>query len=94
MPKYAKFIGYYLFFWSNEGKPLEPLHIHVGKEVHKNATKIWILSDGSTQIESNSENINAKDLRRICRLIEEHAKDIVKMWEEYFQVNATYKDQI
>ena len=42
-----KAYGYHIYFWSNENEPLEPLHIHISKTPHPNATKYWILSDGS-----------------------------------------------
>ena len=43
----AKAYGYHIYFWSNEGEPLEPIHIHISKTPHPNATKYWILRDGS-----------------------------------------------
>ena len=93
MPKYARILGYYVFFWSNEGKPTEPVHVHVGKEVHKNATKIWILSNGATQVAANTSGIKEKDLRRIQTLLEENYQDIVAMWENYFKTEETYIDK-
>ena len=92
MPKYARILGYYVFFWSNEGRPLEPVHVHVGKSIRKNATKIWILRDGATQIESVNQEIREKDLKRIQRLIEDNAAEIVAMWEDYFKTKAIYRD--
>ena len=42
MPKFMELFGYNIYFWSNEGEPLEPLHVHVAKSITSNATKIWI----------------------------------------------------
>ncbi len=43
MPQIFKFGGYIIFFWSNENKPTEPIHVHVVKHNPRaNSTKIWI----------------------------------------------------
>lgn len=39
--------GYKVYFFLDESTPLEPVHVHVSKQIHKDATKFWILSDGS-----------------------------------------------
>ena len=44
MPKVFEILGYLIYFWSDEEKPLEPLHVHVAHKPTKNGTKIWILS--------------------------------------------------
>lgn len=31
MPKLFEWSGYQFFFFSNEGKPLEPCHVHIRK---------------------------------------------------------------
>ena len=31
MPQIFKFGGYIIFFWSNENKPTEPIHVHIAK---------------------------------------------------------------
>jgi len=45
MPQVFRVGSYWVYFWSNENDPLEPVHVHIskGKPV-KNATKIWITS--------------------------------------------------
>jgi len=48
--------GYKIYLWTNEGKPLEPIHVHVLEKTHKNATKIWILSSGGIKVENNNKN--------------------------------------
>ena len=47
MPQIFKFGPYYVYFWSNENDPLEPVHVHVceGRPV-ANATKLWITETG------------------------------------------------
>ena len=49
MPSLFRLFGYVVFFWSNEGNPLEPVHVHVAKGTpNANATKIWITEAGGT----------------------------------------------
>ncbi len=60
-----KVYGYHIYFWSNEGEPLEPIHFHVSYRPHKDATKIWILSDGTLQIANNRDEIPLNVLNRI-----------------------------
>lgn len=48
MPQVFKVGSYWVYFWSNENEPIEPIHVHVaqGSPV-ANATKIWITKCGN-----------------------------------------------
>lgn len=51
MPQVFKIGSYWVFFWSNENDPLEPIHVHVCQGApNGNATKIWITQAGSAEI--------------------------------------------
>ena len=94
MPKLGDdLFGYSIFCWSNENDPLEPLHVHIAKKPRKNATKIWILSDGTTRVESNGSNIPSDELKLICRAIERNPFSYVARWEKHFQTKATFIDE-
>lgn len=42
MPQIFKVGSYLIYFWSNENKPLEPIHVHVSENFpSENATK-WL----------------------------------------------------
>ena len=42
MPQVFKIGSYWIYFWANEGKPNEPVHVHVSEgNPEENATKIW-----------------------------------------------------
>ena len=52
MPQIFKIGPYSVYFWSNEGNPLEPVHVHITEgRPYQNATKIWLTSGGSAVIE-------------------------------------------
>lgn len=40
MPTVLRWKGYRFFFFSNEGDPSEPLHVHVRKD--RSAAKYWL----------------------------------------------------
>ena len=81
MPKVFEWRGYKFFFWSNEGSPREPRHIHVRKG---NATaKYWI--DPEISLESAYE-MSSHELKEIEEIIEERADIIRRKWDEYFNI--------
>lgn len=94
MPKIAEILGFILFFWSNEGSPIEPVHVHIAHKPNKNATKFWIYSDGSAILESNGSNLSEKELKRAKKVIEQYSNEIVLFWEDYFGVTAIYKNEM
>lgn len=92
MPSVFSLLGYSVYFWSNEGKPLEPIHVHVAKRATKNGTKFWLYSDGSIHLESNGSKLSTSEISKLKRLLKEHYDEIVLCWESYFKQKATYKD--
>ena len=90
MPQVFKIGSYWIYFWSNEGKPSEPVHVHVseGRPV-ENSTKIWITSSGKCLLANNNSNIPQNVLRNIMRIIEARSKEVVKKWIAFFG-EATY----
>ncbi len=87
-----KAYGYHIYFWSNEGEPLEPIHFHISRVPHKDATKYWILRDGTLKQENNNDNIPANDLQRIVHLmsLEKNVETTKKKWIEHFQSEISY----
>ncbi len=85
MPQVFKVGAYYIFFWSNESEPLEPIHVHISyKNPVANATKIWITKSGRCLLCNNSSNIPKKRLKNIMRLIEARSEEIKQKWFERF----------
>lgn len=85
MPQIFKVGSYWVYFWTNENKPLEPVHVHVSQGgPSPNATKIWITKTGNTFLCHNDSKIPLKVLRNIMRVIEARSDEIVKKWFSYF----------
>jgi len=79
MPKVLEVNGYKFFFFSNEGNPLEPCHIHIRKG--GSLSKYWI----EPNIElAESYGFNSKELREIEDIISENVLTIKEAWNEYF----------
>lgn len=86
MPQLFRIGEYIVYFWSNEGMPTEPVHVHIAKgDSTPYATKIWITQDGRALICSNSSRIPMNELRLILRAIEANSGRIIKKWIEHFE---------
>lgn len=85
MPQIFSIGPYLIYIWTNEGKPLEPIHVHVAeKHPEKHATKIWITSNGKCLLENNNSNIPAATLKNIMRIIETRSFEIISKWKDLF----------
>lgn len=85
MPQIFKIGSYWVYFWTNENKPLEPIHVHVSKgNPSSNATKIWITKAGKCYLCHNNSKIPAHTLRNIMRMLEARNVEIQEKWFEYF----------
>ena len=85
MPQVFKIGSYWVYFWTNENKPLEPIHVHVSEgKPSENATKIWITQSGNCLICNNNSRIPKHILRNIMRIIEATSEEVVSKWTEYF----------
>ena len=85
MPQVFKIGSYWVYFWSNENDPLEPVHVHVsvGKPI-QNATKIWITSRGKCYLANNRSNIPTIALKNIMCIVEARSEEVIAKWRDYF----------
>lgn len=91
MPQVFKIGPYWVYFWSNEGKPLEPVHVHVaeGSPV-ANATKIWITRSGKCYLCNNNSHIPVPVLKNIMRIIEARSSEVLRKWAFYFEETSFF----
>ena len=91
MPQVIKIGPYVIFFWLDEGRPLEPLHVHIAEGVPRaNATMVWITQSGKALLASRHQEIPASDLRKLLRIIEANVDEIKRKWLEYFDEMRFY----
>lgn len=58
MPQIFRMGEYWIYFWTNENKPIEPIHVHIAKgKPTENATKVWITSTGKCYLCNNNSRI-------------------------------------
>jgi hypothetical protein len=81
MPIVFKYKGYRFFFFSNEGNPLEPLHIHVRRG--DAIAKFWVLPQVYL---AESYGMSSSELSELRRVVEENKELIGRFWNEYFNV--------
>ena len=93
MPQIFRIGTYIIHFWSNEGIPLEPIHVHISKgKPSAYSTKVWIYKNGECVVDENDKTkIPSFQLKYILQLIEKNKDDIEEMWIERFG-EITYKD--
>ncbi|BBU60338.1 hypothetical protein MSC49_02730 [Methylosinus sp. C49] len=78
MPVVFRQSGYRFFFYSNEGDPREPMHIHVLKDGC--TAKFWLEPVSLAQ----SARLDARALRELEQIVQDRADDIGRAWREHF----------
>ena len=85
MPQLFKIGSYIIYFWINEGRPLEPVHVHIARgKPAADATKIWITRSGKCLLQNNHSQIPDRELRIMMRVIEARSADVIDKWTETF----------
>ena len=79
MPTVLRARGFRFFFYSNEGQPREPPHVHV--EQGEREAKFWLRP--SVHLAYN-DGFSARALRELLTLIEANRERIEKAWNEFF----------
>ena len=79
MPKIFSWHGYRFHFFSNEGNPLEPCHVHIQKDEYR--AKFWL--DPYISLEYNY-GYSSKELNIFHEIIKEKEDIIRSKWDEYF----------
>ena len=79
MPHVFRSGGFRFFFYSNEGRPREPQHIHV--EAGENEAKFWLRPEVTV---AYNDGFSARTLNELLRLVEANRERIEKAWNEFF----------
>jgi len=66
-------------FYSNEGEPREPPHIHAIKDGID--VKFWLLPEIAI---AYNDGFNARTLRDLVEVIEQRREEILRAWDEFF----------
>jgi hypothetical protein len=79
MPKVFEWNGYKFFFFSNEGIPREPCHVHVRKGGQY--AKFWVNPYVSL---ASSYEMTAKELLLLEKIVHQNIDTIRRKWDEHF----------
>ena len=78
MPVVLRIGALRFFFFSNEGDPREPIHIHVRRG--SDQAEFWL----SPVALVDSYGFDARELGEIARLVVQYETRLVETWHEYF----------
>ncbi|HMO47085.1 MAG TPA: DUF4160 domain-containing protein [Rubrivivax sp.] len=79
MPVVLRYKGFRFFFYSNEGSPREPVHVHVragGAEA-----KLWLEEQVRVAV---SIGFDAATLRELVSVAQANRETIERAWHDYF----------
>jgi hypothetical protein len=82
MPTVFRWKKYRFFFWSNEGIPLEPVHIHVEKGKAEAEAVFWV---GSFVYLRENHGMKDHELTEIKKYITKKKSIIIEVWNEHFK---------
>jgi hypothetical protein len=79
MPVVFRYKGFRFFFYSNEGSPREPLHVHV--RLGSSEAKLWL--EPRVRVAS-SFGFDASTLHELVEVAQGNRALIERTWHEYF----------
>jgi hypothetical protein len=79
MPEVFRDRGFRFFFYSNEGSPREPVHIHVEKDDLE--AEFWLYPVVSV---AYNDGFGARTLRELTAVVGTNKGRIERAWNEYF----------
>lgn len=80
MPVVFRHGGFRFFFFSNEGDPREPAHIHVRKG--SASAKLWLEPEVRV---AHSDGFGARILRELISVVDDNKELIERTWNDYFR---------
>ena len=79
MPVVFREQGFRFFFYSNEGSPREPVHIHVEKDNVE--AKFWLYPEVRV---AYNDGYDARTLRELLGIVVANRDRIERTWNEFF----------
>ena len=79
MPTIFLYDGFRFFFYSNEGDPREPMHVHVMKDGSE--VKFWLDAEVSV---AASRGFDARTVRRLRAVVTARREVIERAWRDTF----------
>lgn len=79
MPVVFHHRGFKFFFYSNEGTPREPVHIHVEKDGVE--AKFWLKPNPRV---AYNDGYDARMLRELLEIVAQNRDRIERAWNEFF----------
>jgi Domain of unknown function (DUF4160) len=83
VPTVFKREGYRFYFFSNEGDPREPPHVHVRRGGDE--AKFWLSPEVAV---ADSFGFNAAELNALVKIVRGERSRIEKAWHGYFGHNS------
>ena len=74
-----RYRGFRFFFYSNEGLPREPIHVHVQRDGIE--AKFWVVP--VVRVAYN-DGYSARELRELFDVVQSNQALIVRRWNDYF----------
>ncbi|KGQ32719.1 MULTISPECIES: DUF4160 domain-containing protein [Gallibacterium] len=84
MPIVLTYKGYRIYFYSNEGEPLEHIHVHVRKADKK--AKIWL----NPISVANNYGFSTKEMKELLNYIARCEPYIIGVWNEFFKTGSSH----
>ncbi len=79
MPVVFRYRGVRFFFYSNEGNPREPVHVHALRDDLE--AKFWVIPEVGV---AYNDGYSARELREFLGVVEGNKNLIVRVWNEHF----------
>ena len=79
MPVVFRWKGVRFFFFSNEGSPREPIHVHAERQGGE--AKFWLFPD--VQV-AESTGFDRRTLTELVKIVERRRDEIERAWYDHF----------
>ena len=79
MPKLLEWNGWKFFFYSREGMPLEPAHVHIRKD--RSELKVWLTPIVRV---ASDRRMDPRTLKMLLAVVETHRDEFMEQWNDFF----------